>query len=1214
MFSTVAGPDGLSVGTNNIRFFSIPNFTYETAKEAADNILKSGAQVLALQEIEGNASMDSLLMPFLPGWKYKMNDTPGHQDLAFLWNPEAVDMNGEPLVYYADEELPGKPGEKLFSRAPLVAEFVHKASGKPFKISNLHLKSKFIPQGLSPEEQKIAKAAGQEQWKRQVQLVDELLGELSKNGMAVFGVGDWNRNIHDDFKYSQDLKAAERPRNFGITTLSNPRGTPKKERKYSYDSYGGKNLDAFAFAGVPRSALSPVQEIETNPNKVPGGQDHDLLSLEVALSGLPGVSPTDYAEAILSPNASKANTEGWDPAFVNNPYALDALRGEKSALQNFRVNLPYSEPPFNLKKGDYPWHNRIEYEKYIRAKEGPQPRHLLYSPVSWLTTLLSNGPKEKPALPEEYKNGTSNAFTGFSWSDVIPFISKATSNPAKSLMKSFRYPDEMQKSIGQALLKSGLGDWFYWRKWNGYPRAEKPKKGQEEPDAQPLKTDITFTQKAPQPMNVEDADDLAAYFATPADIAPPVMPVKTPEQIEAETKAGDPERSGYDEPVLEENSEAGAYLKTPDVDMSRPEFRALLPLIGDAAYSLAAGFNGAAGGTLNGLGVLAHSVTDPIAKATGWWDPANTNVLQDMGRWLYDQQRTADRRVSDEDSLLNGAMRHTGAILPYMASIAAGGAPAAAGGLINPTAASALGRMIGSTLSGSMAQTAALTGDVYKTAREIGATHDEAMNAAGKAALAGAVFNTGANLLAGPHGLFTAGRLSDNPLLRKIFGASYWVERSALSPVRMAAKAMGLRWPRAYIELLKSSRVLHNAGLRAYSNALANAEFTRAALQSSMDSREINGDKASTFLGRLFNPKDFYLNKQKILANVPAYFAGAFTAGLTHFPQIARNVKGGWSQDKRFYARQKAEKQQLLRQLVKDEVRLSDELASASQDKSDELSALLRDNRLMQRDVKSSSALGKTLFPYKSPVAQAYDNWMFTPYVSRADQRHALQAKLDDVNSKLAIRQMTPEEIASYLSPKRSGHFVKSSAISEPHFVPDNTALDLDDLLRQRSRIVGQIDDLSHPLRDALRSVGYFAKDQAHAQIEKFLDYWDLQPKLVLSDRDQRVIKNGLFAQIREDLERMRSYSTARSFNLDKAIDRILDEHKNLPKEFRRQVKSEYLDRLRTVEDMNALHRAQTIKDNAESAREELRDLMRTPLNENPDEKLEDIQPQELSC
>lgn len=1137
-FPTVQTPDGLVLGTNNLRFFSMPNYTLEQAKMIADNIKKSNAQVLAFQEVEGNAAMDNLMMPNFPGWKYKMNDTPDHQDVAFMWNPEAVTMNGEPLVYFANEELPDTPGEKLFPRAPLVAEFVDKKTGTPFKMVNLHLKSQYTPPGLSKEEAALWQEKNTAHRMRQLQYVADLVDRLRESGMPVFVPGDYNFNLSGTGKVNKQLRDMI---NFGIRKLENQRGTPESEKKYSYD--GGRqyrsNLDVIGYANVPGTDLSPAYEVETSfPGG--GGPDHDIVASVWKAVNRKGLSPTDFvANPVIDPDASAAKTQGHDPAFVNNPYVLDAINGVESALQRFDKIRGHARSDV-LNRSVTPWHDRFSFGASERSKRPPSLSQLAFAPVSWARDVfLPSGLVEKPKTSEEVKKGEGNAFTDFEFSDLIPFISSATSSPAKAIMKSFKNLDFLRSGLANSLKETGLGNYLAFKKWNGYEKNEVP-----DPK-------IDWQPAAPQPMNIEDAQNIEHWFAGPSDQEPYLKREETdkrsPEEKWKDFLASDPENSGFDSNPEYEADGKSPYLKTADAPEGDKNFTPLLHVLNDVAYSTAAGFNSWLSSLANGAGVMVHAASDPIARATGLWNPEGTNFLQDAGRGLDSLKNAAEREVKNKDALYSTASRHVGSIAPTLMMMAAGGAPAAPG-LINPTAVTPLAAKMFATGAGSMAQTVSGAGEVYKSARELGGTHEQAMDAAGKAAIAGSALNLAANYLAGPHGLFTAGRLSNNELLKKIFGAERWIERPLVSPYRLFKYATGMRWPRTYINALKTSRSSLDAGLRAYLQAYGNGEITRAAVQSTLPYREVGGDANATFLDKLLSKESLPTGK-KLESLIPAFYSGALINLVTSAPQIAKNFREGFSEDRSFYSRKRSEKNRSIRDLQK---RISTLEAVPQAQRTGKDNDLIRAFKRELSDAQSRSSLGETFFPYRSALKKAHDDFIFGDRSLTPEQVDQLRSRLDDVNSKLVIRLPTQKELNDSLSPKIPGHFTRDK---NHHFVRESTASRLGELLDERDFLESTLYDYDHPISSALRSLNpvSFFKNVARSQIDKFRDYWDLQPKILEGTKELRQLENSALA----DLKSSNSHDLT-----DDSVTRILHTYKNMPRSSRENVKTRYFDDL----------------------------------------------------
>lgn len=251
----------LTIGTFNIEYFSISGknaYVADDLKALATTIKKSGADVLALQEIEGNATMRYFTTKALNGWGYYGNDTNGKQDLYFLWNPQKVSLEGTPSVYYAKEKgtFEGK-SFKLFDRPPLVARFRDKSTGEAFTLVNVHLKS-MSTRGKddAKEAQRYNEAKRSAQFKK--------LNELSKSikGPA-FILGDYNDT-------DPQSEAA-----YPLIGLKN--GT-------SYDNHRS-NLDYIGYINIDRDRLSDARETETRisrrSTKRSQHPDHDIITVEV---------------------------------------------------------------------------------------------------------------------------------------------------------------------------------------------------------------------------------------------------------------------------------------------------------------------------------------------------------------------------------------------------------------------------------------------------------------------------------------------------------------------------------------------------------------------------------------------------------------------------------------------------------------------------------------------------------------------------------------------------------------------------------------------------------------------------------------------------------------------------------------------------------------------------------------------------------------------
>lgn len=90
---TAGAAGAMTIGTFNIEYFSVygdRRYVPSDLEALASSIRKSGADVLALQEIEGAATMRFFVTHWLRGWNYAGNDTDSTQDLFFLWNENKV--------------------------------------------------------------------------------------------------------------------------------------------------------------------------------------------------------------------------------------------------------------------------------------------------------------------------------------------------------------------------------------------------------------------------------------------------------------------------------------------------------------------------------------------------------------------------------------------------------------------------------------------------------------------------------------------------------------------------------------------------------------------------------------------------------------------------------------------------------------------------------------------------------------------------------------------------------------------------------------------------------------------------------------------------------------------------------------------------------------------------------------------------------------------
>lgn len=103
-----------------------------------------GVQVLAVQEICGEAALAKVAAGAGPAWKFLLGTTGGWDDgktsqqIGFLWDSDAVELlfAAEQLAFPREQE-----GVPIFHRIPVTAGFRVKASGFDFRATTVHLKA-----------------------------------------------------------------------------------------------------------------------------------------------------------------------------------------------------------------------------------------------------------------------------------------------------------------------------------------------------------------------------------------------------------------------------------------------------------------------------------------------------------------------------------------------------------------------------------------------------------------------------------------------------------------------------------------------------------------------------------------------------------------------------------------------------------------------------------------------------------------------------------------------------------------------------------------------------------------------------------------------------------------------------------------------------------------------------------------------------------------
>lgn len=260
----------LSIGTFNIEYFSIHNGRYsdKNIKYIANIILNSGAEIIALQEIDDIESVKTLCRN-LPGWRYLMNNTKATQDLAIIWDGRRISRISNASVLFTDELFKWhgsilKRGYivKLFSRPPLSVDFIEKNTKAHFTLMDVHLKSMYIG-----DKSKLADSLEYNILKKRAQFSKLKYILNSTNKKNVFIAGDFNEDIGNRTDLSFKV--------FGLKT-----GFSHDSTKSNTDFFGTDNLDLGLLNADKR-----VREIESRiPEKSKKGwdhPDHDLIVIDI---------------------------------------------------------------------------------------------------------------------------------------------------------------------------------------------------------------------------------------------------------------------------------------------------------------------------------------------------------------------------------------------------------------------------------------------------------------------------------------------------------------------------------------------------------------------------------------------------------------------------------------------------------------------------------------------------------------------------------------------------------------------------------------------------------------------------------------------------------------------------------------------------------------------------------------------------------------------
>lgn len=257
----LAGPSwGLTIATFNMEYFSISGprgYSRPERSLLAQKIEASGADIVALQEIEGDETMKTFVSEDLPGWSYRGNDTQGKQDLYFIWKSDKIRSIKPPLPRMVEERINWKGNiHKLFQRPPLEGAFEEISTGTTFSVLNVHL------QGLS------TRGNG-----------NRLEAVAANNGIRqaqILGLGVLSEEHDDPLFILGDFNTTE-------PTLA-PFPTLKLEEGYSYDDLQC-TIDHIGYVNISPKSDWVLRELETSipERSIKGRQhpDHDMVILSM---------------------------------------------------------------------------------------------------------------------------------------------------------------------------------------------------------------------------------------------------------------------------------------------------------------------------------------------------------------------------------------------------------------------------------------------------------------------------------------------------------------------------------------------------------------------------------------------------------------------------------------------------------------------------------------------------------------------------------------------------------------------------------------------------------------------------------------------------------------------------------------------------------------------------------------------------------------------
>lgn len=190
VIAMAAESQALTIGTFNVEYFTVEGkkaYTDQDCSHIARIILESGADLVALQEIGEDSSLEYLLKNHLLDWRYSGNQTEGKQNLYFIWNDKTVELISPAETLFLQEAINWE-GQivPLFRRHPIRASFREKSTQGTFTAINVHLRSL----GTAGAKDRLA-AVAMNNGIRQAQVI-KLNGLAEQAEDVTFIMGDFN--------------------------------------------------------------------------------------------------------------------------------------------------------------------------------------------------------------------------------------------------------------------------------------------------------------------------------------------------------------------------------------------------------------------------------------------------------------------------------------------------------------------------------------------------------------------------------------------------------------------------------------------------------------------------------------------------------------------------------------------------------------------------------------------------------------------------------------------------------------------------------------------------------------------------------------------------------------------------------------------------------------------------------------------------------------